>query len=82
MVRAMCGIALRDRKRFMDLILVLNETTDWLAMANSVHWYGHVLRREDGHVLRKVLHFKVESQKKKGRHGRIRFRFEQEDALC
>ena len=21
-------------------------------MANSVHWYGDVLRREDGHVLR------------------------------
>ena len=24
---------------------------DQLALANSVHWYCHVLRREDGHVL-------------------------------
>ena len=39
----------------MDLMLILGlkETIDQLAMANSVHWYGHghVLRSEDGHVL-------------------------------
>ena len=45
----------------------LNETMDQLAMANSVHWYGHVLRREDGHVLRRALDFEVEGQRKKGR---------------
>ena len=33
------------------LMLALNETIDQLTMANSVHWYGHALRREDGHVL-------------------------------
>ena len=41
-------------------------------MANSVHWYGHVLRREDGHVLSRTLDFEVEGQRKKGRrrgHG-------------
>ena len=26
-------------------MLTLNETMDQLAMANSVRWYGHVLRR-------------------------------------
>ena len=31
------------------LNLSLNETVDQLAMANSVCWYGRVLRREDGH---------------------------------
>ena len=36
-------------------------------MGNSVRWYGHVLRREDGHVLRKALDFEVEGQRKKGR---------------
>ena len=25
----------------------LDETMDLLAMANSVHWYGHVLMRDD-----------------------------------
>ena len=36
-------------------------------MANSVHWYGHVLRREAGHVLRRALCFEVEGQRKMGR---------------
>ena len=39
-------------------------------MAHSVCWYGHVLRREDGHVLRKTLDFEVEGQRKKGRPKR------------
>ena len=50
-MRAMCGVPLKDRKRSWDLILAFNETMDHLAMASSVCWYGHVLRREDGHVL-------------------------------
>ena len=36
-------------------------------MASSLWWYGHVLRREDSHVLRRALDFDVESQRKKGR---------------
>ena len=48
------------------IMLGLNETMDQLAMANNVHWYGHVLRREDGHVLRRALDFEVEGQTKKG----------------
>ena len=54
MVRAVCGVQLKDRKRAEDLMfmLSLSETIDQLAMANIGCWYGHVLRREDGHVLR------------------------------
>ena len=57
MVRAMCGVQLNDRKRSTDLMFMLglSETIDQLAMANCVRWYGHVLRREDGHVLRRAL---------------------------
>ena len=50
----------------MMFMLGLNEAIDQLAMANSVHWYGHVLRREDGHVLRRALHLRL---KVKGRMG-------------
>ena len=32
----------------------LREPIDQLAMANSVRWHGHVLRREDRHLLRRV----------------------------
>ena len=57
MVRATCGLQLKDRKRFTDLMFMLGlkETIDQSAMTNSVHWYGHVLRREDGHILRRAL---------------------------
>ena len=37
----------------------LEETVVQMAKANGVRWYGHVLRRGDGHVLRKVLEFEV-----------------------
>ena len=36
-------------------------------MANSIRWFGHVLRTEDGRVLRIALDFEVEGQRKKGR---------------
>ena len=39
------------------LIVGLNKTIDQLAVASSVHWYGDVLRREDGHVLRMALDY-------------------------
>ena len=59
MVRAMCGVQLKGRKRYTDLMLMLglSETIDQLALSNSVRWYGHVLRREDGHVYRRALDF-------------------------
>ena len=55
----MCGVLLKDRKGSTDLMFMLglNETINQLAMANSVRWCGHVLRREDGHVLRRALVF-------------------------
>ena len=72
--------------------LSLNETMDHLAMAYSVHWYCHVLRREDGHFLRMVLDFEVDGQKRKGRLKRtwrkhveeesVNVDFRREDVLC
>ena len=46
MVRAMCGVQLTDRKRstYLMFMLGLKKTMDQLAMASSVHWYGHELR--------------------------------------
>ena len=47
MVRAMCVVQLKVRKRSTDLMFMLglNDTIDQMAMANSVRWHGHVLRR-------------------------------------
>ena len=52
------------------LVLGLNETLGKLAMKNSVHLCGYVLRRKDGQVLRSALEFEVEVQRKKGRPKR------------
>ena len=61
MVRIMCEVQLKDGKRANDLMLMLglNETMHQLVITNSVHWFGHVLRREDGHVLIRALLFEV-----------------------
>ena len=48
-------------------MLGLNVTIDQLAMANIVCWYVHVLRREDGHVLRRALELEVKGEKKNER---------------
>ena len=63
----------KNIKRSMDLTIMLGlkKTIDQLSMANSVHWYGHVLRREDDNVLRRILDFEVESQRKKWKSKRI-----------
>ena len=71
MVRAMCGadLELMEKKRTEDLmeILGLKETVVQMAKANGVRWYGHVLRRDDEHALRKALEFEVRGKRKRGR---------------
>ena len=55
-----------EEKRTEDLmeLLGLKETAVQMAKANEVRWYGHVLRRDDGHVLRKALEFEVRRKRK------------------
>ena len=69
MVRAMCGAKLMEKKRAGDLIemLGLKETVVQVAKANGMRWYGHVLSRDDRHVLRKALEFEVKVKRKRGR---------------
>ena len=44
----------------------MKETVVQIAKANGVRWYGYVLRRDDGHVLRKALEFEVKGKGKRG----------------
>ena len=69
MVRAMCGAKLMEKKRTEDLMemLGLKETAVQMAKPNGVRWYEHVLRRDDGYVLRKALEFEVRGKRKPGR---------------
>ena len=72
--RAMSGAKLMEKKRTEDLMemLGLKETAVQMAKANGVTWYGHVLRRDEWHVLRKVLEFEArgsqDDQRRRGRH--------------
>ena len=66
-MRGMCGVQLNVSKGSEDLMFGLNETMDRSCMANNVRWHCHLLRREDGHVLRRALDFEVDGQRKKGR---------------
>ena len=45
------------------LMLCSNEMVDQLAIVNNAHWYCHVLRRKDGHVMRRALGIEVEGQR-------------------
>ncbi|XP_015759964.1 PREDICTED: uncharacterized protein LOC107339218 [Acropora digitifera] len=69
LVRAMCSTKLMEKRRTEELMemLGLEETVVQMGKANGVRWYGHVLRRDDGHVLRKALEFEVSSRRKPGR---------------
>ena len=63
-----------------------------LAMADSVRWCCHVLRREDGHVLIRAVDFEVGGQRMKERLKRtwwkeveeesVEVGLSREDALC
>jgi hypothetical protein len=69
MVRSMCGVKLTDRRKTDELMemLGMEESVERLAKANGVRWYGHVLRRDELHPLRKALDFSVDGQRRRGR---------------
>ena len=68
MMRAMCGVKIIEKTRSQELtsLLGLKDTFDRLARVSGVQWYGHVLRRDNGDVLRRVLDFEVA-----GRRGHV-----------
>ena len=53
-------------------MLGLKETVVQMAKANLVRWYGHVLRRDDGHVLRKALELEVKGERSEDDQRRCR----------
>ena len=71
----------RNKIGHLMLMLGLMENIDQLAAANSVRWYGHVLRREDVHVLRRALDFEVEGERKKGRRRRTWKKQDEEESM-
>ena len=62
-------------------MLGVNEAIDQFAIASNVRWYGHVLRRKDGHILGRALYFEVEGQRNKIRPMRTRKRRVEEESM-
>ena len=56
-----------DRGPDGDVGIERNSGSDQMAKANGARWYVHVLRRDDGHILRKALEFEVKGKRKRGR---------------
>ena len=69
MVRMMCGVRLRDRKRTSELMSMagLNEDIVGVVRKSRLRWYGHVLRRSEYDGTRKVLGVVVPGKVGKGR---------------
>ena len=68
MMKAMCGVKIIEKrsKELMSLIGLKN-TLDELAKASEVRWYGHVLRRDNGDVLRRAFDFEMAGRRGRGR---------------
>ena len=69
MVRSISGVKLVDRKNTEELMemLGLKKTLDRMAKVNGVRWYGHVIRRDDDNILKKIMMMEVNGQRKRGR---------------
>ena len=55
-------------------LLGLKNTLDGLAKASGVRWYGHVLRKDNGDVLKRALNFEVAGRRGRGRPNMTRKR--------
>ena len=66
MMRAMCKVRVIEKRTSQKLmsLLSLKDTLDGLARASQVQWYGHVLRSNNGDLLRRPLDFEVAEKKR------------------
>ena len=67
-MRAMCKIKVIEKRTSQELasLLSLKNTLVGPARASGVRWYGHVLRRDNGDILRKPLDFEVVGKRGRG----------------
>ena len=68
MVRWMCGIKLKDRLPSKELRLGVDDIA-LILQQNRLHWYGHVLRKDNDWV-KKCMEYKVEDSRPRGRPKR------------
>lgn len=69
MIRRMCGVRLRDRKRSVDLqrMMGVDEDIVTIVVRSRLRWYGHVKRRDEDSGIRRVLEMEVSGAMPRGR---------------
>ena len=62
------GVKIIEKRRNQEpmSLLGIKNTLDGLARATGVRWYGHVLRRDNGDVLRRAVDFEVAGRRGRG----------------
>jgi len=71
MVRWICGIKLKNRFRSKELRERLGiDDIALVLQQNRLHWYGHVLRKEDDNLVKKCMEYKVKGPRPRGRPKR------------
>ena len=71
-----------DKRKIVELMEMLGveETVDQMAKANRVRWYGHVVRRDEGHVLKRALDFEVDGKRKQGQPKKMPKKYVEEES--
>ena len=65
MMRAMFGVKIIEKRRIQELMSLLR-LVNGLARASGVRCYGHVLKMDNGDVLRRALDFEVSGRRGRG----------------
>jgi len=70
-IRWMCGVKLKDRLPSKELRERLGvDDIALILQQNRLHWYGHVLRKDDDHWVKKCMEYEVEGSRPRGRPKR------------
>ena len=66
MVRWMCGVKLKDRLPSTELRERLGiDDIALVLQQNRLHWYGHVLRKDDDDWVKKCMEYEVQGPRPK-----------------
>ena len=68
MMRWMCGVSLKDRVSTVELRRRIGvEPLSDVLRRGRLRWFGHVLRKDDGDWVKKVMEYEVDGVRRRGR---------------
>ena len=68
MVRWMCGVSLKEKRRSADLRASMGlDAVGVVVRGNRLRWLGHVLRKDPNDWVRKCMYLEVDGKRPRGR---------------